>query len=65
MCGGTINALGYSQLENGRYFPIILMLCLSCGAPARHAPGECVILEGYINTIKILSLVTLVLLDPK
>jgi len=56
MCVGTINALGYSQLKNGRYFPIILMLCYSCGGPVRHVSGECVILEDYINTIKILSL---------
>lgn len=43
----------------------IPMICYSCGAPAWHAPDEYVILEDYINTIKILSLVTLMVLAPK
>jgi acetylornithine deacetylase/succinyl-diaminopimelate desuccinylase-like protein len=43
----------------------IPMICYSCGAPAWHIPDEYVILEDYINTIKILSLVTLMTLTPK
>jgi succinyl-diaminopimelate desuccinylase len=43
----------------------IPMICYSCGAPSWHVPDEYVILEDYINTIKILSLVTLMLLAPK
>jgi succinyl-diaminopimelate desuccinylase len=43
----------------------IPMICYSCGAPAWHIPDEYVILEDYINTIKILGLVTLMLLTPK
>ena len=43
----------------------IPMICYSCGAPAWHVPDEYVILEDYINTIKILSLVTLMMLIPK
>jgi hypothetical protein len=43
----------------------IPMICYSCGAPAWHVPDEYVILEDYINTIKILSLVTLMVLTPK
>jgi acetylornithine deacetylase/succinyl-diaminopimelate desuccinylase family protein len=42
----------------------IPMICYSCGSPAWHIPDEYAILDDYINTIKILSLATMMVLTP-
>jgi len=64
--GRRPKATGVAALTDQRWAILdagIPMICYSCGTPMWHVPDEYIIVEDYISTVKILSLVTLMLLS--